>query len=127
MKKILFSLIASALYFAASAQTGNKDTSLHTAAVAVCDCLTKSNISENSSEEDMQKIFLNCIFTSAPDLITKIVSSGEDYSKAGEEMGTQLAMEMLKNGCPAFAKIAGAMAMGEDGNDSDNSLQLALP
>jgi hypothetical protein len=116
MKKIIFPLIVLSFCFNAKSQ----DTSLSKAAVSVCDCLTKSKIEEKSSPEQMQQVFLNCMFTSAPDLISKIVSSGEDYQKAGEEIGTKLAMEMMKNGCPAFTKIASAMAMsgGDDAADS---------
>jgi hypothetical protein len=124
MKKVYFPLIALTFFLAAGAQDTTTDTSIHATAIAVCDCLTKANITDNSTEEQMQQAFLNCIFTSAPGLITKIVSGGEDYSKAGEELGTKLAMEMLKNGCPAFAKIAGAMAMSQ--GDS-NDFQMALP
>ena len=120
MNKIIFTLIGLTLFSAVKAQ--ESDTSLHRAAVAVCDCLSKANITDKSTEEEMQQAFLNCIFTSAPDLITKIVSSGEDYSKAGEEMGTKLAMEMLKTGCPAFVKIAGAMAGG-----GDSDFEMTMP
>ncbi len=112
MKKILFALMVMSIAFKAESQ----DTSLNKAATSVCDCLTKSKIDEHSTQDQMQQAFLSCIFTSAPDLITKIVSSGEDYQKAGEEIGTQLAMQMMKNGCPAFTKIAASMAMS--GGDS---------
>lgn len=117
MKKIIFPLLILSFCFNAKSQ----DTSLSKAAVSVCDCLTKSKIEEKSSPEQMQQVFLNCMFTSAPDLITKIVSSGEDYQKAGEEIGTKLAMEMMKNGCPAFTKIAAGMAMN-GGDDADSLL-----
>ena len=100
----------------------SQDTSLSKAAVSVCDCLTKAKIEDKSSPEQLQQVFLNCMFTSAPDLITKIVSSGQDYQKAGEEIGTQLAMEMVKNGCPAFAKIATAMAGGVN-----DTMQMEMP
>ncbi len=123
MKKLLFSFFALAVLFSATAQTTNTDTSLHTTATAVCNCLNKANITDKSTQQQMQQAFLNCIFTSAPDLITKIASSGEDYATAGQEIGTKLAMEMLKNGCPAFVKIAGAMAM----NGGDSDLQMAMP
>lgn len=113
MKKIIFPLIILCFCIKSKSQ----DTSLNKAAVSVCDCLTKSKIDENSTQEQMQQAFLSCIFNSAPDLITKIVSSGQDYQKAGEEIGTQLAMQMMKNGCPAFTKIAASMAMS--GSDSD--------
>ena len=119
MKKILFALTIIIIAFKAESQ----DTSLNKAAVSVCDCLTKSKIDESSTPEQMQQAFLNCMLTSAPDLITKIVSSGEDYQKAGEEIGTQLAMQMVKNGCPAFTKIAAGMAMsgGDSSVDLSNS------
>ena len=81
-------------------------------AVAVCDCLEKANITESSSEMQMQQAFMNCIISSAPDLFEKITSSGDDYMTAGQEIATKLVMEMMKNGCPAFTKIAGAMANG---------------
>lgn len=113
MKKIIFPLIILCICIKAKSQ----DTSLNKAAISVCDCLTKSKIDENSTQEQMQQAFLNCMLTSAPDLITKIVSSGQDYQKAGEEIGTQLAMQMMKNGCPAFTKIAASMAMGSDDSD----------
>ena len=93
MKKLLFLLFILCSYIVKS-----QDTSLNKAATAVCDCLTKSKIDENSSQEQMQQAFLSCIFTSAPDLITKIVSRGQDYQKDGDE----IAMQMMKNGCPAF-------------------------
>ncbi len=115
MKKIILLLLVLIFCFKAKSQ----DTSLSKAAVSVCDCLTKSKIEEKNSPEQMQQVFLNCMFTSAPDLISKIVSSGEDYQKAGEEIGTKLAMEMMKNGCPAFTKIAARMAMSGNG-DADS-------
>jgi hypothetical protein len=117
MKKIFFLLFALYCYVAATAQTTEKpDTSLHATAIAVCDCLTKAKITDNSTEEQVQQAFLSCIFSSAPDFVSKIMSSGDDVNKASEELGTQLAMEMLKNGCPAFAKIAGSLAMGGGGD-----------
>jgi hypothetical protein len=97
------------------AQVSVDDTSLHKAAVAVCDCLTKSNLNDKATEEQLQQAFLTCMLSSAPDLITQIVASGEDYEKAGQEIGTKLSMEMLKTGCPAFTKIATSMAL-ENGN-----------
>ena len=126
MKKIFFSLIALTIFIVAKAQKTDSDTSLHTAAVAVCDCLSKAKFTDKTTQEQMQQAFLSCIFTSAPDLITKIVSSGDDYAKAGEQLGTQLAMEMLKNGCPAFAKIAGSMAIGGDDNEVQMPAQTQI-
>lgn len=114
MKRLCFFLAASILYLAATAQNDN-DTSMHKTAVAVCDCLEKANITENTSEMQMQQAFMNCIISSAPDLFEKITSSGDDYMTAGQEIATKLVTEMMKNGCPAFTKIAGAMAMNSGG------------
>jgi len=108
------------------AQAGN-DTSLHKAAVEVCDCLTKSNLGSNVTQEQLQQAFLSCVLTSAPDLITQIVSSGEDYEKVGEEIGTKLSIELMKMGCPAFTKIAAAMAsQGEGGISIQTEKPVAL-
>lgn len=114
MKRLYFFLAASMWFLTATAQNDN-DTSLHKTAVAVCDCLEKANITENTSEMQMQQAFMNCIISSAPDLFEKITSSGDDYMTAGQQVATQLVMEMMKNGCPAFTKIAGAMAMNGGG------------
>ena len=122
MKKIISSLFALTLFLVATAQSDKPDTSMHATAIAVCDCLTKANITDKSTEEQMQQAFLNCIFTSAPDLITKIASSGEDYATAGQEIATKLAMEMLKNNCAAFTKIAGSMAM-----NGGSDFQMTMP
>jgi hypothetical protein len=123
MKKI-FVFLTFVILFSVNikAQSTSNDTSLSKAAVSVCDCLTKANIDEKSTPEQMQQTFLSCMFTAAPDLITKIVSSGEDYQKAGQEIGTQLAMEMMKNNCPAFTKIAAAMSGG-----INDTMQMEMP
>ena len=121
MKRIYFFLVASALFLTATAQDSN-DTSMHKTAVAVCDCLGKANITENTSEMQMQQAFMNCIISSAPDLFEKITSSGDDYMTAGQEIATKLVMEMMKNGCPAFTKIAGAMAM-----NGDSGFEMTMP
>ena len=121
MKKMFFFLVASAFFLTATAQSTN-DTSMHKMAVAVCDCLGKANISETTSEAQMQQAFMNCILSSAPDLFEKITSSGDDYMTAGQEIATKLVMEMMKNGCPAFTKIAGAMAM-----NGSNGFEMTMP
>lgn len=122
MKKLFFSLIALSVLLTANAQSGNEDTSMHATAVAVCDCLSKANITDKTTTEQMQQIFISCIFSSAPDLITKIASGGGDYTTAGQEIAMQLGMEMMKINCPAFTKIAGAMAMNNGGD-----FQLTMP
>lgn len=109
MKKSISFLFAITLFVAANAQS--KDTSMHATAITVCSCLTKANISEQSSQQEMQQAFITCIM-SAPGFMSKIASSGEDYETAAQELGTQLVLEMMKSNCPAFAKIAGALAAG---------------
>ena len=124
MKKIVYTILLIAFVSVVKAQTPTSDTSLKKTAAAVCDCLTKNKIDDKTSPEEMQKAFLNCIFTSAPDFLTKIMSSGQDYQKAGEELGTQLAMEMMKNGCPAFTKLAAGMAMSGDSSDATDDTNM---
>ncbi len=122
MKKLLFFLLAVVLInIKTKAQTG--DTSLHASAVAVCDCLSKSKIDNNSTPQQLQQIFLQCILTSAPDLVTKMIGNGQDNMQAAEETATNLAYEMIKTGCPAFSKIATAM-MGSAGGDT---MQMEMP
>ncbi|HEX5155146.1 MAG TPA: hypothetical protein VFW07_27065 [Parafilimonas sp.] len=120
MKKIIFALLALMFFLHGTAQSTTEDTSMHATAIAVCDCLTKANLAEDASEEKIQQAFLNCLFTSAPDLVGKIAGSGDDYMAASQELGTKLMMEMMKNGCPAFMKLATAMADGGD-------MQLTMP
>ena len=121
MKKISIYILATCLFFTAktNAQT---DTLMQKSAVAVCDCLSKSKIDNNSTPEQLQQIFLGCIFSSAPDLVTKIIANGQDNQQASEQLATNLALEMVKNGCPAFQKIAAAMMGG--GNDT---MQMEMP
>jgi len=121
MKQIICALLVLIPFITVTAQSNNEDTSMHATAVAVCDCLTKANLPKDSPEEKIQQVFLNCLFTSAPDLVTKIAGSGDDYVTASQELGTKLMMEMMKNGCPAFMQLAGAMANG--GGD----IQLTMP
>ncbi len=119
MKKIIFSFLALALFVTAQSQT---DTSLDKTANAVCDCLGKSSITDKSSQEDIEKAFTSCVIQSAPDLVSKIVSSGKDYETAGQEIGTQLVMAMMKNNCAAFMKIAGALSA-----NGGNGFEMTLP
>lgn len=120
MKRIIFALFALTSFLRGTAQSNTQDTSMHATAIAVCDCLTKANLSEDSPEDKIQQAFLNCLFTSAPGLVNKIAGSGQDYVTASQELGTNLMMEMMKNGCPAFMKLATAMANGGD-------MQLTMP
>jgi hypothetical protein len=119
MKKIMFSFLALVFFATAHAQT---DTSLDKTANAVCACLGKANITDNSSQDEIEKAFMNCVLSSAPDLVAKIVASGKDYETAGQEIGTQLVMAMMKNNCAAFTKIAGALAA-----NGSNGLEMTLP
>ncbi|HEY2726889.1 MAG TPA: hypothetical protein VGI61_06925 [Parafilimonas sp.] len=122
MKKLTVYIITACLFFNihAKAQT---DTSMQKDAVAVCNCLSKSKIDNNSTPEQLQQIFLSCILSSAPDLVSKIIPNGQDNQQAAEQIATNLALEMVKNGCPAFQKIASAM-MGGGGNDT---MQMEMP
>jgi hypothetical protein len=122
MKKISIYVLAASVFFSTQIKAQASDTSLHRSAVAVCDCLSKSKIDNNSTPEQLQQIFLGCILSSAPDLISKIISNGQQNQQAAEEIATNLAMEMLKTGCPAFAKIATAM-MGS----GDDTMQMQMP
>lgn len=109
MKSIRIFLLTVTIFVSAAAQS--QDTSMHATAVAVCDCLNKSGISENSSTQDMQQAFMKCII-SAPDFFSKIASRGGDYEAAAQEIGTELVLEMMKSDCAAFTKFAGALAAG---------------
>ena len=119
MKKIITFLVTITLFTAAT--THAQDTSMHATATAVCDCLTKANISDNSSNQEMQQAFITCLM-SAPGFMSKIASSGQDYETAAQEIGTQLVLEMMKSNCAAFTKIAGAMAAG-----GSNGFEMELP
>jgi hypothetical protein len=54
--------------------------------------------------------------------VSKIVASGKDYETAGQEIGTELVMAMMKNNCAAFTKIAGALAA-----NGGNGFEMTLP
>ena len=122
MKKIVVYIISACLFFniTAKAQT---DTSMQKDAIAVCNCLSKSKIDNTSTPEQLQQIFLSCILSSAPDLVSKIISNGQEDQQAAEQVAMNLSLEMVKNGCPAFQKIATAM-MGGGGNDT---MQMEMP
>jgi hypothetical protein len=119
MKKLISSLIAITFFTTATVQA--QDTSMHATAVAMCDCLTKANISDESSAQEMQQAFITCLM-SAPGFMSKIASSGQDYETAAQEIGTELVLEMMKSNCDAFTKIAGALAAG-----GSNGFEMELP
>ncbi|SFQ46243.1 hypothetical protein [Parafilimonas terrae] len=118
MKKILVSLLAAVCFVNVHAQSAG-DSSMHATAVAVCDCLGKSNLTDSSSAQELQQAFLSCI-TSSPDFLTKMMAGG-DMDDA-EKMATDLAMELMKINCPTFMKMAMAMAANGDGNELNFSL-----
>ena len=120
MKKILSSLFALTIFLTANAQS-DKDTSMHATAVAVCDCLGKAHISDSASATEVQQAFLNCL-TSSPGFLAKVMAGGD--MEAGEQIATELGMELMKMNCPSFMKIATAMAM--NGGDADG-FNLSVP
>lgn len=118
MKKILVSLLAIVCFVSVKAQSTG-DTSMHATAVAVCDCLGKSGITDSSSAQEMQQSFLNCI-TASPDFLTKVMAGGD--MDGAEKIATDLAMELMKINCPSFMKMAISMAAS-----GDNELSFGLP
>jgi hypothetical protein len=120
MKKIITFLVSITLFTAATTHA-QEDTSMHATATAVCDCLTKADISDKSSAQEMQQAFITCLM-SAPGFMSKIAASGQDYETAAQEIGTQLVLEMMKSNCAAFSKIAGALAAG-----GGNGFEMELP
>lgn len=118
MKKILVSLLAIVCFVNVKAQSDD-DTSMHATAVAVCDCLSKSNITDSSSAQQMQQAFLTCI-TSSPDFLTKVMAGGD--MDGAEKVATELAMELMKINCPSFMTMA--MTMAANGGDE---LSFGLP
>ncbi len=124
MKKLSIYILAICMFLNIKTKAQSGDTSMQKSAVAVCDCLSKSKIDNSSTPEKLQQVFLGCIFSSAPDLVSKIISNGQDNQAAAEQIATNLAMEMVKNGCPAFQKIATAMMGSSGGTDS---IQMEMP
>jgi hypothetical protein len=118
MKKWVFVFFAFFLFGAANAQT---DTSMDKTATAVCDCLEKAGLTDKSTQTEIQNAFMSCVMESAPDLMTRIMASGEDYSAAGQKIGTELVMALMKNNCTAFTKVASALAANGGG------FEMALP
>ena len=118
MKKILVSLLAIVCFISVKAQS-TEDTSMHATAVAVCDCLGKSGITDSSSAQEMQQAFLTCI-TSSPGFLTKVMAGGD--MDGAEKIATDLAMELMKINCPSFMKMA--MSMAASGEDE---LSFGLP
>lgn len=124
MKKLSIYIIALCLFTTIQLKAQTADDSLHKDAVAVCDCLSKAKIDNNSTPEQLQQIFLSCILNSAPDLVSKIISNGQEDQQAAETIAMNLSMEMMKSGCPAFTKIATAMMGSSGGTDS---MQMEMP
>ncbi|MBS1747983.1 MAG: hypothetical protein JST21_17605 [Bacteroidetes bacterium] len=112
MKKLSILFFTIFLFTVSNAQT---DTSMDKTATAVCDCLEKAGLTDKSTQSEIQNAFMNCVMASAPELMTQIMASGEDYTTAGQEIGTKLVMALMKNNCTAFTKIASAMAANGGG------------
>lgn len=106
-------LLLSASYFA-SAQTANS-VEVKKAAKSVCNCLEKRG-SKAKTQEEFQTIFQACTLDSAMNIFSAVMlRAGGDQAKAnklGQELGMQLAAEMLKQNCPAFMKMSMQMTGG---------------
>lgn len=112
MKKLAFLFFSFLIFNVAKSQT---DTSMDKTATAVCDCLEKAGLTDKSTQTEIQNAFMSCVMESAPDLMNRIMASGQDYATAGQQIGTQLVMALMKNNCTAFTKIASAMAANGGG------------
>ena len=110
MKRIV--LIVSSLTFfflsAAAQDNKNKDTSIKKAALSICNCLEKNHIEKAATEEEMQQVFLQCIFDSASSVIGDVLLTGGDgdMKENGEEFGQKIALELMNTGCQPFIKMS---------------------
>ena len=110
MKKIIVYIFVACLFLNSNAKA-QTDTSMQKSAVAVCNCLSKSKIDNSSTPEQLQQIFLGCIFSSAPDLVSKIISNGQDNQQAAEQIATQPCFGNGKERLPRISKNCN----GDDG------------
>ncbi|TAD85730.1 MAG: hypothetical protein EAY75_10605 [Bacteroidetes bacterium] len=106
-------VIATALVlclFTTNAHAATDSTKMQKAAAGVCQCLDKSNIKGAGSPDDMQTVFLKCMMDSASgvmaEIMTKATEMGDDGESMGQQLGKELAMEMLKQNCGAFLQMS---------------------
>jgi hypothetical protein len=112
MRRVSLVLFAMVLMLGANAQ---KDTAgLRKASISICECLEKQKVSEVKTPEEAQGIFVKCLMDSAMGFFTKAVVGAEDNEKAGEELGEQIALDLVSMGCQPFVSMAMKMA-GSDG------------
>lgn len=112
----------------AQAQTKNsKDTSIKKVAASICNCLEKNHVEKANTEEEMQQVFLQCIFDSASSVIGDVLTSGDgDAKQNGEEFGQKIALELMNSGCQPFIQMSVKLAKGNLGTDEEADAKPAL-
>lgn len=129
MKRTVF-IIAAMLMFCGFAQAQAKpakDTSIKKVAVSICNCLEKNHVEKAGTEEEMQQIFLQCIFDSASSVIGDVLTSGDgDMKQNGEEFGQKIALELMNSGCQPFIQMSVKLAKGSMGADDETDAKPVL-
>ncbi|HNP23096.1 MAG TPA: hypothetical protein PKM63_02835 [Panacibacter sp.] len=129
MKRTVF-IVSALLMFCGFTQAQNKsskDTSIKKVAVSICNCLEKNHVEKANTEEEMQQVFLQCIFDSASSVIGDVLTSGDgDAKQNGEEFGQKIALELMNSGCQPFIQMSVKLAKGNLGADDDADAKPAL-
>jgi ADP-heptose:LPS heptosyltransferase len=106
---ILIGTIIFSAAFTKASPLANDSTQIQKAAARVCPCLDSSASKPPTDLETFQSLFLSCIMTSSPEVMTQIMDVEEEFEgarEAGAAIGRELAFELLKQNCPAFVRLS---------------------
>ena len=125
ISKLTTTAILLVCFLGANAQTKPDSTQMQKAAASVCLCLEKSNVNDAKASE-MEVILVKCMLDSAGTLMADIMSKTEDMDgqDAGEALGKELAVQMLKQNCSSFIQLSLKLA-GEDKESKTVSDKIA--
>lgn len=127
MKRTLFILAALVSFCLSSNAQNSKDTSIKKVAASICNCLEKNHVEKAGTEEEMQQIFLQCIFDSASSVIGDVLTSSDgDMKQNSEEFGQKIALELMNSGCQPFIQMSVKLAKGSMGADDETDAKPAL-
>ena len=111
MKKLLLLLFIIATFNAANAQTTQGPAEIKMTN-ALCDCISKLDMSKIITQEEANKAFTDC-FTSHADLLTEVAAernvefSDNDGMK---KIGTDIGVNLMKQKCAGFMQLAMKMS-----------------
>jgi hypothetical protein len=105
MRKIVFL----PLFFVFATSFAQDSELMQKTADTICKCMSKANLKDNATQQDLQDAFMTCFATAGMTYVLQLAEERKveiTDQKAMEGLGMEIGKELLKQNCQAFIKYS---------------------